>query len=904
MNMRFLVKTEKRGSALLIVLGFLSFMIISAVSFAIYMRVERQSSSSYRHAVVGRHLLQSALYRAIDQVDADLLGGGYTVVNGEEIPTAGGQTRKFPDHWKAGGRVFTSASDSTEVEQARVLSLEALSFLPAALVNDVRVASLGAHWRRMGIGAGNNKRDVGRYAYICVNLSDMLNVNGCTNMVRGVSNVVSIASLFPNNKATQFSERAKQDISYLTLQDFYACMNGETKNYLGQVASDTPVASDSPAIEFMESGEVSLFNYDNAQNHLLVTDGFAKTPPLVNIGACNVTLTPPPPSPYDMPNKFLDKIKEVFKDDMVNVNTGGKIFATMLDDYLAPDTDAVKDVATPSGKLAPMICQVFLGNAISPMITSVQNGLVTEYSLSLISVPPIVANGDGLKVRVCFPFKNVETRIRSYTLAVEGFIRVDKKNGKPNLLSTIRADDPDTEIRPFTGNATVTPNVINAAAPADTSKKLCYKWVGVRVNILDASPIKMVNSNDQPLTPGYNPAGQINVALVITSMKVLLGGAVVDSVPESKIPDSGLPAPLARSKLYFQTAPVSTKAVGPIQYRWDSLEVADPRFNHYAVNWVSNGRQPGGSPQDANYNSQVLGPHDITTELLGKDGRDADIFMMAPSGKGKLQSVGELGFIVRPYNFVEQYGLKPVDFATKTALDPSKDDSAAFFRTVRLYDHGAGYPRDEIYKNFYMAMDADGNLPPNANVRINPLSPVEKILGLALDRVPYNYMIAGGGVAPTTPAQNFTEGALKTDWDKFSLAWATTFMDGGVAASLNTNMTARLYDTYGSDTLMGWYSSEKNERKTIFKGGFTASAPVYEIDRKMLYSFSLDSMSDRQQLFLYVFQAEVVAPLSFAQSRSLAGGRAVAVVWRDPYPKGGTGDYHEHKVLFYKQLDN
>jgi type II secretory pathway component PulK len=63
---------RRRGSALLIVLGFLSFMIISGVSFAIYMRIERQASSNYRHAVNARQVLNAALARAMEEVDSEL----------------------------------------------------------------------------------------------------------------------------------------------------------------------------------------------------------------------------------------------------------------------------------------------------------------------------------------------------------------------------------------------------------------------------------------------------------------------------------------------------------------------------------------------------------------------------------------------------------------------------------------------------------------------------------------------------------------------------------------------------------------------------------------------------------------------------------------------------------------
>ncbi len=849
---------SQRGSALLVVLGFLSFMIISAVSFAIYMRVERQSSSSYRHAVVGRHILESALYRAMDQVDADVKGANST-------------PKKFPDHWKAGGRIFTSVSDpnSTEIEKARVLNLEALSFLPASLVNEVRLASLDAEWRRISIGAGANKRDVGRYAYVCVNLSDMFNVNGCTNMVRGVSNLVSIASLFPNSaKAKNFSEKVVEDVYYSTLQDFYACMKDQ----------DFFQGKSSPYMEFLDTGNSELFNYANVENHLLVTDGFAKLPP-VRSEAVNVTLNPPSDT-----GKFYEKIQELFPIEKENVDVGRNVFVTILGEYLSKDDVGINTpYLYPSSKLAPMICQVRLNPVFNPLI--IATGSAPEpivYSLRLVS--PVGALM-GFQVRVCYPFKNVDpARIQTYTLNVDGFIRVNKNNENANNLKSDVSFDPAKDT-PFNGTASITPRAIDGVGAAQMVQDKCYQWVPVNVNI-PTVPIPMVNSHGTPLTPGYSSAAQINVALVITSMKVQIGTVVYDSLPESPLPQNLIP----KSKLYFQTASVPTTTAGSLLYKWDSLEVADPRFNHFTANWINNTDDPLRAEE---------GMHQVTKDLLGQDGRDADIFM-ASSGKQNLQSVGELGFIIRPYKFKEEYGITPVDFATKIALNPNTDDSEAFFRTIRLYDQGAK-ARDKIYENFYLALDDTGNLPNKANVRVNPLSPVGPIIACAMDRIPYNF--SGTGLAN----DNYTEGVLSSGWDNFVGAWASTFSNAVVISGLNTNLATKFYEFYGDNT-MGWYApksaADPDPRTAIFTGGFAADAPVYEIDRKMMYAFSLDSMSDRQQLFLYILQSEVAAPLSLAKSRSLAGGRLVAVVWRDPYPQGGAGDYHEQKILFYKQLDN
>jgi hypothetical protein len=263
-------------------------------------------------------------------------------------------------------------------------------------------------------------------------------------------------------------------------------------------------------------------------------------------------------------------------------------------------------------------------------------------------------------------------------------------------------------------------------------------------------------------------------------------------------------------------------------------------------------------------------------------------------------------------------GLGTVDLKTRIAPAASVDDSEAFFRTIRLYDQGDKV-RDKIYENFYLATDADGSLPQKANVRINPLSSVAPIIKCALDRIPYNYGIASGG--SLLPKQNYTEGVLKDNWEAFADAWAKIFTNQVKVSGLNGSFLKTLAEFYGDKDLMGWYSAEKEMRQTIFNS-FLFTSPLFEVDRKMLQAFSLDSMSDRQQLFLYVFQAESVAPISFAEMRSLAGGRAVAVVWRDPYPlgstpstpdgladtwygnTGGSKGYHEQKILFFKQLDN
>ena len=73
---------SQKGSALLIVLGFLSFMVVSAVAFAIWMRTERMPSSALRRTVANNYLVKAAVAQAMSRVDdairSHIFPGAYT----------------------------------------------------------------------------------------------------------------------------------------------------------------------------------------------------------------------------------------------------------------------------------------------------------------------------------------------------------------------------------------------------------------------------------------------------------------------------------------------------------------------------------------------------------------------------------------------------------------------------------------------------------------------------------------------------------------------------------------------------------------------------------------------------------------------------------------------------------
>ncbi len=182
--------SRKSGSALLIVLGFLSFMVVSAVAFAIYMRAERMPSSALRRAVATRHLVHAALAEAIARVDDAVRGDPFPGLcdTNTDFSAKGTYTyrdqrgRQAMDVWQGrvfmppdplGGTTTRETRFAPVTETVSVLTLEGLGYLPPGLVNDVRFlsrSSWAAQWQQLPF-------DAGRFAFCAVNVSDYFDVN-------------------------------------------------------------------------------------------------------------------------------------------------------------------------------------------------------------------------------------------------------------------------------------------------------------------------------------------------------------------------------------------------------------------------------------------------------------------------------------------------------------------------------------------------------------------------------------------------------------------------------------------------------------------------------------------------------------------------------------------------------
>lgn len=156
--------SSRRGSALLIVLGMMSFIVVSAVAFSAYMRYSRLPSSYLRRTSASRMLVKAALAEAIHNVDR--------AIGNHPYPGSSLGQSNANNSWT--NRVYMGSNMlANPDETVSTLTLEGLAYLPPSCINEVRYFSRRtstAKWKKLSF-------DVGRYAYTAVDVSDCFDIN-------------------------------------------------------------------------------------------------------------------------------------------------------------------------------------------------------------------------------------------------------------------------------------------------------------------------------------------------------------------------------------------------------------------------------------------------------------------------------------------------------------------------------------------------------------------------------------------------------------------------------------------------------------------------------------------------------------------------------------------------------
>lgn len=368
--------SSRNGSALLIVLGMLSFMVISAVAFSMFMRESRLPSSFLRQKLVANHLVKAALANAMNEIDAAIGSNPYPGV------TASGTSRAtgYRNEWQ--NRVFTGKETEYSAyvggdNDATVptLTLEALAYLPPPLINTVRYMSRHtptALWHPL-------KYDAGRYAYTAVNVSDYLDINRLrANVMRdsSPSNRVSMTYFFENETHTgpatgaspemfdAFIKKVREDGDYNSRLVSLADYNLAIGSSAGGSSAYGNIGFKSPFLEYFSGQGDGMFyadvanDMDAVKRQQFVTDSWYP-----GVATNNVTyLTDDNGQPFDGGETFYDITKrngngtEVFK--RLRKQMDGATLGALCD-YVDED-DIPISLAIPTIERAPMLTGIYV----------------------------------------------------------------------------------------------------------------------------------------------------------------------------------------------------------------------------------------------------------------------------------------------------------------------------------------------------------------------------------------------------------------------------------------------------------------------------------------------------------------------------------------------------------------
>lgn len=280
---------SKRGSALLIVLGLLSFLMISAVAFSISMRTERTAAAAYRRGLMARELLDNAFVDARATVEHALRDQQETF----NVRDASTRTVKnlapfrYPNSDTQYGRVMVSFDPAESDAIAYLLDDAVMAHVPpyiayavysylekgetvvegdgvdsgAALYSFKLDTSAG--WKPILVdipdteeeisGEDTSKATVGRMAWAVVNLSDSLDLNalGSASKYRGIG---LTCNDFAFGTAATGSTAPSDIFDLIETADAPAgsevadlpvfCSNADIARYAAKVSGSTPLVVD------------------------------------------------------------------------------------------------------------------------------------------------------------------------------------------------------------------------------------------------------------------------------------------------------------------------------------------------------------------------------------------------------------------------------------------------------------------------------------------------------------------------------------------------------------------------------------------------------------------------------------------------------------------------------------
>jgi len=358
------------GSALIVVLGMVAFLTISAVAFAAYMRYSRVPSSYLLRASSSRWLVKAALAEALDRIENSI---GNNPHPGVPAAPVGGM------YWR--DRVlYLAGGESSPADTVSTLTFEGLSYVPAPLVNDARYYSRRtstATWKDFNF-------DSGHYAFTAIDVSDYFDVNRVLAAPDGGGRTsaddarVTLAYLFEDAAHTGWRTTPQVWDRFM---DNYAAGGGATVPLVSWADLNLAIWHDKPAgvispwcryvsagTDFVTGDATELLTLSNT---VFVTDSlYASAKDAADVLDLSdsgkqpfVGLQYPITDKTKYRNRGVDELAQNNNDFMKKfANNLGLPELVQLCDYL--DADSVPtSLAMPTAERVPMVVGVDLGNS-------------------------------------------------------------------------------------------------------------------------------------------------------------------------------------------------------------------------------------------------------------------------------------------------------------------------------------------------------------------------------------------------------------------------------------------------------------------------------------------------------------------------------------------------------------
>ena len=173
-------QTERRGVALIVVLGFLALMVMMAVAFLTQARTERMVSDATLDAQRGRELVRTGLAAAMNDYSVDLYDNRFMLPPGNTNDIgSGGNWLVYPSVAPTAASKMPGGQATLAQSGVYLMEGEAEDWLPRCYTNDMTKNAVGkAQWIVVREDpASGTSRILGRYAYVCFDMSGGIDAN-------------------------------------------------------------------------------------------------------------------------------------------------------------------------------------------------------------------------------------------------------------------------------------------------------------------------------------------------------------------------------------------------------------------------------------------------------------------------------------------------------------------------------------------------------------------------------------------------------------------------------------------------------------------------------------------------------------------------------------------------------